>query len=273
MKKVLTLTLLLVSISALAQTDRIDSLLNDIIFSDETLMTSINPAKKDFLYTGINLNNKTFFAGREVGTNLINVSGHIYYFSSIGIFAGASGIWYDQLTPGYSTTMLTLGYGLYLDKGKHLRATGAYSRFIYTNPDSTAIYPYENNANLSFSYKKNWYGARVSSNMLFGSAALFNVTPAVFTNFYFGKFGKNNKFYFGPEISCYFGKETINETTNPEGVFGLLNVQLYAPLSVNIENFELQLGYSLNFPFTQDTGISYQISSAFSVSAFYLIPL
>ena len=272
MKKALFILFILYGVSVTAQTDRIDSLLNDLIFSDEALLSGITTEKKDFLYAGLNYNNKTFFSGREIGTDLDNVSGHVYYFSKYGFFAGASGMWYDQLSPGYTTTMLTLGYGFYLDKNKHLRASGSYSRFIY-NSDSTAIYPYENNANLTLSYRKNWYGARISNNLLFGSQTLYNVTPSMFTGFYFLNFGKNNRFYFGPEISGYFSKETINLTTTPEEVFGLLNIQLFAPLSINLGNFELQFGYSINFPFTKDSSVDYKISSGFSVSAFYLIPL
>ncbi len=272
MKKAFFILFLLYGISAAAQTDRIDSLLNDLIFSDETLLSEIISEKKDFLYAGLNYNNKTFFAGREIGTDLANVSGHVYYFSKYGLFAGASGIWYDQLSPGYTTTMLTLGYGLYLDKSKHFRASGSYSRLIY-NSDTTAIYPYENNANLTLSYRKDWYGARISNNLLFGSQTFYTLSPSVFAGFYFLDFGKNNRFYFGPEISGYFAKETINLATTPEEVFGLLNVQLFLPLSVNLGNFELQFGYSLNFPFTKDSAADYKVSSGFSVSAFYLIPL
>lgn len=274
MKKVLVIVVLTLSaISVSAQTDKIDSLLNDLIFSDETLLASIAPVKSDFLYTGLNINNKTYFAGREIGTNIVNISGHFYYFNKLGFFAGASGVWYDQLSPAYSATMLTLGYGLYLDKNKNFRASGSYSRFIYTKSDSTAIYPYENNANLTLSFRKKWYGARISNNLLFGSESLYNITPSVYTSFYFWKFGKNNKFHLAPEISCYFSKETINLTTNPKDVFGLLNTQFYIPFSVNLGNFELQLSYSLNFPFTQDPNVSYKTSSGLSVSAFYLIPL
>ena len=262
------------SIKTDGQPDRIDSLLNELIYSDETIMSTIvQPVKSDFLYAGLNYNSKTYFAGREIGIDLVNVSGHVFYFSSLGVFAGVSGIWYDQLTPGYSTTMLTLGYGSYLDKKKNFRASGSYTRFIYTNPDSAAIYPYLNNANVTLAYRKNWFGARVSGNMLFGGETLFNFSPTVYSNFYFWKFGKNNKFYLGPEISCYFSKETINAETNPTECFGLLNTKLLVPFSVNLGNLEVQLGYSLNFPVTQDKNITYQISSAFSVSAFYLIPL
>ena len=263
---------LLTSISATAQTDRVDSLLNDLIFSDEKLLSEISLDKKDFIYGGLNYSNKTFFAGREIGTNLTNVSGSVYYFNKHGFYAGAAGMWYDQMSPGYTTTMLTLGYGLYLDKNKSFRANGSYSYFIY-NSDSTAIYPYKNSVNLTLSYTKDWFGARISNNFLFGGQTLYTLSPSVYGGFYFGYFGKSNYFYFEPEISGYFAKETIDLTTTPKDVFGLLNVQLYAPLSVNLGNFELQLGYTLNFPFTKDSSTDYKISSCVSVSAYYLLPL
>lgn len=270
-KKALLFIFLLVSISATAQDDRVDSLLNDLIFSDENLLNELSFQKKDFLYAGLNYSNKTFFAGREIGTDLANVSGHLYYFSKYGFYAGASGMWYDQLAPGYTTTILTAGYGFYLDKNKRFRASASYSRFIY-NSDTTVIYPYENNANLTLSYRKDWFGARLSNNLMFGSQTLYTLSPSVYANFYFLNFGENNYFQFMPEISGYIGKETINLTTTPEEVYGLLNVQLFAPISVNLGNFELQLGYALNFPFTRDATANYKVTSSFSASLFYLLP-
>lgn len=73
MKKIFIIILLFSEMSVMAQSDRIDSLLNDIVFSDEAFITSLGSVKSDFLYAGLNLNNKTYFAGREIGTNLINV--------------------------------------------------------------------------------------------------------------------------------------------------------------------------------------------------------
>ncbi len=272
MKKISFLMFLLISISATAQTDKVDSLLNDLIFSDEKLLSTLTSEEKDFLYAGLSYSNKTFFAGREIGTNLANVSGSIYYFNKHGFYGGASGMWYDQLSPGYTTTMLTVGYGLYLDKNKRFRANGSYSRFIY-NTDSTAVYPYKNNANITLSYRKDWFGARLSNNLLFGGQTLYTLSPSVYGGFYFGYFGKNNYFYFEPEISGYIAKETIHQTTTPRDVYGLLNVQMFAPLSINLGNLELQLGYTINFPFTRDSSADYKISSSISVSAYYLLPV
>lgn len=274
MKKLVIISLFLSCFSVFAQGDRIDSLLNDLIYNDSALVEILfKPVKYDFIYTGASFNNKTFYAGRETGTDMINVSGYLYYFSHLGLFAGASGLWYDQLTPGYTSTTLTLGYGHYLDKKHLFRLKGSYSRYIYNNSDTITTYPYENNANLNFSFKKKWFGTRISANYSFGKEENISFTPTVYSSFYFWKFGKNNKFYFGPEVSCYFSSETINSSTDPEEVFGLLNTQLYTPLSINFGNLELQFAYYLNFPITQDTEYSYSVASSYSVSVFYLIPI
>lgn len=273
MKKLVFILLFSTCLSVFAQGDRIDSLLNDLIFNDSTYIELIQSSKYDIIYAGTSFNNKTYYAGREVGSDLINGTGHLYYFSHTGLYAGASGLWYDQLSPSYNSTTLSLGYGHAIGKKNLFRAKATYSRFIYNDTSSTTSYPYDNNINLALSFRKNWYGARISGNYLFGDESTINFMPSIYTSFYFWKFGKNNKFYFGPEISSYFGTETINTSSGTQDVFGLLNTQVYIPLGINLGNFELQFGYTLNLPYTQDGETSYPVSSSYSVSASYMIPI
>ena len=132
MKKILPILLLISTLSVFGQGDRIDSLLNDLIYNDtDPLIMPEKHVKFDFIYTGANFNSKTFYAGREISSNMYNISGHIYYYHSSGLFAGASGIWFDELTPSYSTTTLSTGFSKVLDKKKLFTFRTAYSHYLF----------------------------------------------------------------------------------------------------------------------------------------------
>lgn len=236
-------------------------------------MKKLTTTKYDFLYTGLNFNNKTFYAGREIGDDMIGASGHLFYFSHTGIYAGASGVCYDQMYPQYNSTTLSLGYSHAIGKKKYFYAKGSYSRFIHNQQDTSSYYPYENNANIGLSFRKKWFGARVSGNVLFGDETVINFSPSIYSNFYFLKFGTQNKMYFTPEVSAYFSKDTILVNTGTESSFGLMNTQIYLPLGIYLGNFDIQLSYAINFPYNQDDNQDYPISSYFGLSVSYMLPI
>jgi len=286
MKKIIVLLLLISGIvPAFAQTDRIDSLLNDLVYNDnDPLMMPEKPVKFDFISTGINFNSNTFYAGREVGIDkMFNITGHLFYYNSTGLFIGASGNWFDQLTPSYSATTLSAGFSKAVDKKKLFTFRTSYSRFLYYKPDTASYYPYKNNFSLGLSFRKNWIGARISSNLLFGEEYKFNISTGLYSRFTLIKLGKYNKIYMAPEVSAFMGSETIattkggsgdgNQTINTKEVYSLLNTQLYIPIGISIGDFDLEFNYSVNFPTTQDASITYPVSSFYTISIGYMLPI
>jgi hypothetical protein len=284
MERLIILLLLLSGVPVFAQTDRIDSLLNDLVYNDsDPLIMPEKPVKFDFIYTGLAFNSNTFYAGREVGTGMYNVSGHLYYYSSTGLFAGASGIWFDQLTPGYSSTTLSAGFSKAIDRKKLVVFRTSYSRFLYYKPDTGTVYPYDNNFSLGLSFRKNWIGARVFANLLFGAESKLTLSSAIYSRFTLIKLGKYNKIYTAPEISAFLGPETVatqkvssQETqtlTDLKDVYGLLNTMLYIPVGISLGNFDVEVSYAVNFPSTQDVNISYPVKPFFSVSIGYMLPI
>jgi hypothetical protein len=282
MKKLTTIIFLITNLAVFAQGDRIDSLLNDLIYSDsDPLMMPEKPVKFDFIFTGANFNSSTFYAGREVSSNMYNISGHIFYYSSTGLFAGVSGIWFDELTPSYSTTTLSAGFSKAIDKSKLLTFRTSYSRFLYYSTDTASVYPYKNNFSLGLTFRKKWVGARVSANLLFGDEYRVNISSGIYSRFTIAKFGKYNKIYSAPDLSVFFGPETVetsksnnSETTNNlKDVYSLLNTQLYIPIGISVGDFDLELSYSVNFPTTQDINTTYPVSSFYSISIGYLFPI
>lgn len=271
-------------IPVLAQTDRIDSLLNDLIYNDSNpLIIPEKPVKYDFLYAGVNYSSNTFYAGREIGSDMFNFSGNLLYYSSTGLFIATAGSWYDQLTPGYSHTVVAAGFSKAIDKKKLFTLRTSYSRFIYYKPDTGSYYPYKNNFNLGMSFRKDWFGVRLAGNILFGEESKENVSAAIYSRFTLIKFGKYNKIYTAPEVSAFFTTETVttdqtntqnaDQTATYKDVFSLINTQMYIPLGFSIDNFDLEFSYSINFPKTQDINISYPTKMFYSVSIGYMLPI
>lgn len=90
-----------------------------------------------------------------------------------------------------------------------------------------------------------------------------------------------------PELSFFLGSESVEldqmgsqsgqqgtqtEITT-ENKYSLLNTRFYLPVCLYIGDFDLELGYSLNIPSTQDENMDYPLSSYFSFSIGYLIPV
>ena len=284
MKKLIVIFFLISGISVFAQTDKIDSILNDLVYNDsDPLIMPEKPVRFDFLYAGAEYRNNTFYAGREIGSDMFNVTSNLFYYSSTGLFIGASGSWYDQLTPGYSNTTVSAGFSKAIDKKKLFAFRTSYSRFIYYKPDTGSYYPYKNNFNLGLSFRKNWMGIRVASNLLFGEESKINLSTTMYSRFNIIKLGKYNKIYTAPEVSAFFTTETVNttkidsqiidQTPTLKNVFGLLNTQLYVPLGLSTGSFDFEFSFSLNFPITRDVNISYPINKVYSISIGYLLPI
>ena len=274
---------------AFTQTDRIDSLLNEILDNDKEIMRLINPPSSYcYLYSGIAGDSKTFYAGREIGDNIYSVSGSIYLFHSKGLFIGTSGSWYSQLDPGYKTTIVTAGLYKSLNRTKSIALRASYNRYFYNSGDYETDNVFNNNFGISISLRNSWIGTRHSFNFLFGQDFGMNITPNLFSRILIARFGKYNRIRIEPEAFLFFGSEYIeytitdnlnsqqpgtqlSSTTNDS--YGLLNTQFYLPVCIYLGDFDIELGFSVNIPHSQDKNLEYPVSSFFSVSLGYLLPL
>lgn len=272
-----------------AQTDRLDSLLNNVLGDDREMMRFINPPSSYcYLYSGIISDSKTFYAGREIGNNMYSVNGSIYFFHSKGFYIGTSGLWYSQLNPGYSTTIVSTGFYKALNQKKSISLRTSYSRYFYNSSDYDTDNVFNNNLGISISIRNSWIGTRHSFNFLFGQDFRMNFTPTLFLRIPIASFSKYNRIRIEPEASLFFGSEyvkyivtdnlnsqqpvTQSSSTANEG-YGLLNTQLYLPVCIYLGDFDIELGYSVNFPHSQDSSVDYPVNSFFSVSLGYLRPL
>ena len=266
-------------IKVFSQADKLDSLLNDLIFNDTVYdYLSRSVVKYDFIYSGIGFKSNTFYAGRDYGSDIYNTSGYIYYYHNKGIYLGASGMMYEGLTPFLNTVALSAGFYKTIDKNKLFTFKISYNRYFYFQTDTSIEYSFKNNTNLGLSFKKNWFGARIYTGLSFGKESRFNVSSVLYSRINVIKLGKYNRIYTMPEISAYFGSETIetlneSQMINIKDVYGLLNTQFYLPLTISVGNFEIELAYTINFPVSQDDNVTYPVSSLFSASVGYLLPI
>lgn len=290
MKRVIIyIVLMIVVFPVFSQTDRLDSLLYDVLGDDKEMMKFLAPPPSFcYLYSGFAGNNKTLYAGREIGENMYTISGSIYFFHSKGFFIGTTGSWYSQLSPGYSNTIVTAGFYKALNPKKNLTFRASYNRYFYNSPDGETANIFTNNLGTGLTLRNKNIGGRISFNFLFGQDFGMNVTPNIFSRITIARFGKYNRIQVEPEISIFIGSEVVEYTSagNLTGqqsdsqissatkdVYGLLNTQFYLPLIIYTGDFDIELGYSVNIPKSQDENTTYPVSSFFSVSLGYLLPL
>ncbi|MBN1416154.1 MAG: hypothetical protein JW973_13715 [Bacteroidales bacterium] len=290
MRTIGILILLLVSgFTSWSQTDRLDSLLYEVLGNDREIKKLFKqPSAYCYLYGGLAGDSKTFYAGREIGEDMYALNGSLYFLHSKGFYLGTSGSWYSQSDPHYSTTIATAGYLKALNRKNTLIFRASYNRYFYNSQDAETSYVFKNNLGTSLSLRNKWIGGRLSLNFLFGEEFGMNATPGIFSRIALVRFGRYNKIQLEPEVSLFFGSESVEyasagslsgqmsgsqPSVATEDVYGLLNTQFYLPVCIYIGGFDIELGYSVNIPTTQDENISYPISSFFSISLGYMLSL
>lgn len=285
MKRVIVQTLMLFcGLQVFAQSDRIDSLLLNVLGDDKEISRLLDPPAF-YLYSGAICDNKTFYAGRELGDDMYTINGSMYLMHSRGYYIGASGAWYPDLNPAYNATVLSAGLIKPLNKKKNLSLRASYSRYFFNSADSVSDNDINNNIGVGLTLRNKWIGGRLSFNALFGDEFGMNFSPVVFSNITIARFGISGKLFMAPEVSLFVGSETIEyastgSSVDPSGTsytttdkYGILNTQIYLPVCVYAGDFDFEFGYSVNFPTTMDTSQSYPISSFLSFSVGYLLPL
>jgi hypothetical protein len=285
MKRVVIQILLLFwGLPMLAQYDRVDSLLLDVFGNDKTISHLFDqPSTRSFIYSGITSDSRTFYAGRELSSNMYSINGNLYLFHSSGLYFGASGSWYSELDPGYSSTVITAGIRKPLNQKKNMSFRASYSRFFFNLSDSDTYVPFSNNLGAGLLLRNNWIGGSLSFNLLFGKEKGMNLTPGIFSNIRLARLGISGTILLTPELSAFIGSETIYETGSMKDPssqtyitkekYGLLNIQADLPVSIHIGNLSIEAVYSFNIPRTQESLFKYPVSSFFSFSIGYLLPL
>lgn len=284
-KTAIQLLFILCGLPLFAQYDRIDSLIIDVFGDDKSFSSLYGQSQpRSYLYSGIICDSKTLYAGRELGDRMYTVNGSVYWLHSFGFFAGVSGSWYSEIDPGYNSTVVTAGIRKSIGRKKNLSIGVSYDRYFFNVSDSTEIV-FNNSVGTGLTLRNSWIGGHLWFSALFGNEFGMNLTPDIFANFTLVRFGSSGKLFLAPEISLFLGSETVeyqsggsiidpgSTVINTSEKYGLLNTQASMQVCVYAGNFDVELGYSWNFPTTQVQSISYPMTSYFSFSFGYLLPL
>ncbi len=274
-----------------AQEDKIDAILDSMFFNadDEILLMLAEMNRNhNFIYGRIGYDNKTVYAGREIGTDQFNLTGQLFYLNSIGLHLGVSGAWYSQMDPSYRSTVVSAGYSNGLGKNKGLRYRISYNRYFYNSDTSDYDPVYTGSVNAGVTLKAGPLGTRFDYSLLTGKEYGSQASADIFGNFTLFKIGKNTKFRILPEVSFYFGSETVEyeryshltDGLSPgeqdyvyEDRFGLMNTQLSLPLEISIGDFDLEVAYVYNINRSLDADYTYDNVSmiSFSLGYFFMI--
>jgi len=254
---------------------------------------------------------KVLYTGRDYDIDQYGIMSGISYFHKSGIFVDISGSYYSQITPGYNSTNLALGYSGYL-KSKLNYALSYEHYFFNTVDEASSVNSNLNNAlKASTSIRLSVFTLGVNGTVYFGSshpsyrlAPQFTLHPKIKTKGLLSKFSirptvhfpitdeniynTNFRYFTARRIINRIGKRRFyllynrpdsrlydrlhNDTV--QNVFTLSNVSITLPLRFNHKKWSCAATYNLNFPIALPGEIlDYAMTDYFGLSASYNIGL
>ena len=292
------------------EAEEIDSLIEELFFSQQDLGELLNENKISLIYSSINYNSNTFYSGRSIGLNQFNLSPQISYLNSNGLTIGLSGIYLDQFESPWDLTTISLGYSKWINKKNTISLNTSFSNYFYSY-DKNDIYSRSVSLGMSYqSFNDNLF-LNTSAGFFFDGSNLFQLA----SNLYYSinlikkrekikeqkrsqvfKLNVNSKqksrrilrdkltLYFNPMVSFYFNSETIDTEFSPsffinqnistnQHYFGLINTQIKLPFEFSLNNIDLELSYYINVPMPIGDENNLPNTSFFGISIGYLFDL
>ena len=286
MKRSIAFLIILINgLTVNSQESYIDSVLSEVMFYDdnELLYMDIEEDKTyHFIYANATYSNKTFYAGREVANPQYYLASQVSYFNSNGFFMGlgiSSGTWFASNGDASYNNAIILGYGKALNKHKWLRYNLSYSRFFGISEGLDFSSTYANNAHLGIGLKHKWFGARAGLNFLFGSASKATFSWNIYSQLTLWNLGQFNNIKLEPQLSFFYDSEEVMadnqnwDEINYNNEFGWMNTELNLPLIINLNDFDIELAYTINLPRSLDPNYAYDTTSFFTISVGYIFEL
>jgi len=268
------------------QESKLDSVLDAILFEDEDLLKLLyEDVNYQFLYTRLNYNSKSLYAGRPIGVDQYDLSAQVHYFHSSGFNLGIAGVAYSEFKPKYNTTVLSAGYFHKFKNPDPLSIRTSYSRYFFEEIDSVESSSFNSSVNFGTSFTKKHFGSSANITFLIGDDYSTQIDLSAWGSFNLLKFGYSNKLSFDPELSVYFGNQTaiygqfgvdaINQwyLNNQGSVFGLINTEIAIPFTLSIKDFDLEAGYYLDVPRALGLEPKMDPVSWFGISVSYMFDL
>ncbi len=315
-RKLINLTLFLLIFSATysqqkTNVEEIDSLIQELFFSEQELGELLNKNKISLIYSSINYNSNTFYSGRSIGVNQFNLSPQISYLNSNGLNISLSGIYLDQFDPEWDLTTISLGYSKWINKENTLSLNSTFNNYFYSY-DQNDIYSRSVSFGMSYQSFNDKLFLNTSAGIFFDGSNLFQIA----SNFYYSfnlikkrekikSLSKSSQVWkinvngqqksrrilsdkftldFKPMVSFYFNSETIDTEYSPsfffnpndsvdQNYFGLINTQIKLPIEFNLNSSDLELSYYINIPKSVGEENNLPITSFFGISIGYLFDL
>lgn len=269
-----------------AQEEQLDSLLEVILFEDEEMVALLTEKTNyQFLYARTHFENRSYFAGRDIGIEQQNYSAQLSYFHSAGISAGIGTIWYSQFNPRLYATTVMLGYSGKLGKSNDYRFRSSYNRYFFSEMDSIDSHAFSNAFALGATVDKGFFGTRLDLTLLTGEEIASQVSWDLYLDITLIKLGAYDRIKIEPEVSFFLGKEIVayyelgSPGQNQEYIlvedsdFGLLNMAFRLPLTIDFKNIDLEFGYNVNLPNSKLSDDKLPMTNYFNISLGYIFSL
>ena len=263
----------------------IDELLEEQSFND--LLVSLTNLQ--FLYISVNYNSDTYFSGREIDIDQFNLSPQISYMHSKGFYASVSSTIYSEFEPNWDVTTGTIGYGKSFGKGKIFRYSGSFSGYLYSNNNVEGLYKGSANVGIGIQNIKRTIGTQLSGSYYFGSESTYQIVSRSYVSLNLLKAKKVN-LKFRPQLNFITGTQLVDIgassqidlldlESDPSAInlasnsYSLINTQLNFPIRCNINSFDLEIGYNVNFPSAIKGETDLNNTNFFNLGVSYLIDL
>lgn len=239
--------------------ENVDSLIDELFFNDQQFLDGMLEKNYiyNFIYTSLSYNSNTFFSGRDSGIDQFNIIPQISYYHSSGFNASISGIYYENFTPSWDFTSVSLGYFKTFGKSKNFMYNLGYTKYFYS--DDFDYFTNSLDITLGIRNKKRTLGTTLAASYIFGTDESYQIVSNSFMNFTLSRTA-NFAMRFRPNISFVIANQTFGKYTiriingrrffvySGTEVFDLLNTQIGFPISFSRESWDLELGYYLNLP-------------------------
>lgn len=260
--------------------DEIDLLLDELFFSEEQLIDDILAAldKSHFLYTSFTLNSNTYFSGRDSGIDQFNFYPQLSYYHPSGLNMSLSGLYYENFDPRWDFTSVSLGYLQNIDSAGRFYVNAGYTRYFFS--DGSDIFTNSIDLGMGMRNRKKTIGTSLYASYLFGSDDALQMNFVTYGRLTLLK-AKTFHLKFRPQLNFLVASQTIalqelnSQTQQSEfvnyNVFALLNTQLNLPISLVSTSWNIDVGYSINFPRAVATETDLNTTGFFTVSLGYLL--
>lgn len=284
-------------------TSEVDDLIDELFFAESLVDDLVGESKTNFIYSSVDFNSNTFYAGRSIGSDQFNMVPQISYLNTKGFSVNLSGVYLSGVQPAWDVTSISLGYSKMLDKQKkNVGLYANYSRYFFSF-DAPGLFSNGMSLGATYQSDNNKLYASASGNVFFGGNTLFQVVSSMMYSMPLVKststktkknsekmwvssvgkvkrkpfqFTRNLDINFNPKVTFLINQETItsqNFFAMEETVFGLTNTQIKFPLVLESGNLDIEAAYYLNLPSPMGSETELNTTRFFGLSVGYFFGL